>query len=82
MACIIVTFVTAAGLGYFLYSFCPENSEKWEFFRGLRGWGEGKEEDPEEKSSESSNHFLFNIAKIIFCQWDDRGLRSHSMVLP
>ncbi len=34
--------MTAAGLGFFLYSFCPENSEKWDFFRGLRGWGEGK----------------------------------------
>jgi len=48
----------------------------------LRGWGEGKEEDPEEESPRSYiDYFILFLAKIIFCRWDDRGLRSQSVSL-
>ena len=72
----IITFVTAAGLGVFLYSFCHWECRKMGVFRGLRG--EGKEEDLGERISKVlilKCYFIF--AKIIFCQQDDRGLRSH-----
>lgn len=45
MAYTIVTFVTAAGLGYFLYFFYCGYGEKWEFFRD-GGVGRGERRGP------------------------------------
>ena len=39
----------------------PENGEKWEFFWGMEGLGEGKEEDPEEESPRSYIDYFCSV---------------------
>ena len=49
-------------------------------FSGVRGVGEGKEADLDERIDKVLKIYCYSIlAKIIFCQRDNRLLRSHSI---
>lgn len=67
MACTIVSFVTAAGLRIFSLPFLSLRMAKNGSFLGLRGWGEGEEEDLGERISKVLKFLcIFSFGKNYF----------------